>query len=100
LPQAAAIEAGRENGQEPAWWQRLWRSFKDSLSGLVRVSHITSPEAALLAPEQAWFLRENYKLLLQAAGLDLRARLPDAARMDLLQAAGLLDKYFDPQDAA
>lgn len=98
--QAAAPAAGQENEQELAWWQRLWRSVKDSLSGLVRVSRITSPEAALLAPEQAWFLRENYKLYLQAAGLDLRARLPEAARTDLLQAVGLLDKYFDSQDGA
>lgn len=99
VPQAASPAAGQASAEE-SWWQHLWRSIKDSLSGLVRVSRITSPEAALLAPEQAWFLRENYKLLLQAAGLDLRARLPEAARANLLQAASLLDKYFDAQDGA
>jgi uroporphyrin-3 C-methyltransferase len=62
----------------------------------VRVSRIEQPEAALLAPEQAFFLRENLKLKLLNARLSLLARQNEAARADVAAATGALQKYFDP----
>jgi uroporphyrin-3 C-methyltransferase len=62
----------------------------------VRVSRIDQPEAALLAPEQAFFLRENLKLKLLNVRLSLLARQNDAARADVLAAPSALYKYFDP----
>ncbi len=62
---------------------------------LIRVTRIDHPEAALLAPEQAVFLRENLKLRLLNARLSLLSRQFDAAQVDLKQAQNLLDKYFD-----
>ncbi len=63
---------------------------------LLRVSRIDQPEAALLAPEQSFFLRENLKLRLLNARMALLSRQTDAARADLSNAGGWLRKYFDP----
>lgn len=78
------------------WWQRQWAYAWQTLSGLVRVSRIDGPEAALLAPDQAFFLRENLQLLLLNARQALLARQPEAARTDLLRVESLLRKYFNP----
>jgi uroporphyrin-3 C-methyltransferase len=67
----------------------------EQLKGLVRVSRIDSPEAALLSPEQAFFLRENLKLKLLNARLGLLARQKDAARADLASAAVMVRRYAD-----
>lgn len=78
------------------WWQRQWAYAWQTLSGLVRVSRIDGPDAALLAPDQAFFLRENLQLLLLNARQALLARQPEAARTDLLRVESLLRKYFNP----
>ncbi|EYC50778.1 uroporphyrin-III methyltransferase [Hylemonella gracilis str. Niagara R] len=82
------------------WWQRQWDHAWQTLSGLVRVSRIDGPEAALLSPDQAFFLRENLQLLLLNARQALLARQPEAARTDLLRAESLLRKYFNPDAEA
>ncbi|MEP6792604.1 MAG: uroporphyrinogen-III C-methyltransferase, partial [Ramlibacter sp.] len=61
-----------------------------------RVSRIDQPEAVLLAPEQAFFLRENLKLKLLNARLGLLGRQVESARADVAAAALALHKYFDP----
>ena len=63
---------------------------------LLRISRIDQPEAALMAPEQSFFLRENLKLRLLNARMALLSRQTDAARADLGNAVGWLRKYFDP----
>ena len=63
---------------------------------LVRVSRIEQPEAALLSPEQSFFLRENLKLKLLNARLGLLARQTESARSDLAVAQTALNRYFDP----
>jgi uroporphyrin-III C-methyltransferase len=62
---------------------------------LVRVSRVDSPDAALLAPEQAFFVRENLKLRLLNARLALLSRQFDLAQADLREAQAMLDRYFD-----
>ena len=61
----------------------------------MRVSRIESSEAALLTPEQGFFLRENLKLKLLNARLGLLARQKDAARADLASAAVIVRRYAD-----
>lgn len=63
--------------------------------GLVRVTRVDTAEAALLAPEQALFLRENLKLRLLNARLSLLSRQFDLAATDLLEAHALIDRWFD-----
>lgn len=76
-------------------WAMLGTSFWEEVKGLVRVSRIDQPEAMLVAPEQAFFLRENLKLRLLNARLALLSRQFDTAQSDLREAQLALDKYFD-----
>ena len=78
-----------------AWFQSVLNNVKSEAGKLLRVSRIDQPEAALLAPEQAFFLRENFKLRLLNARLSLLSRQTDAARSDLMAANAWLVKYFD-----
>ncbi|MDD0812028.1 uroporphyrinogen-III C-methyltransferase [Curvibacter sp. RS43] len=86
--------------QAQDWWenalQKSWGLVRDEVRNLVRVSRIDQPEAALLAPEQSFFLRENLKLKLLNARLGVLARQTESARADLAAAAVLINKYFDP----
>lgn len=77
------------------FWQNGLQVVVDEWRSLVRVSRIEAPEAALLSPEQAFFLRENLKLKLLNARLGLLARQIDSARSDLEDAEGTLKKYFN-----
>ena len=54
-----------------AWLEGLLGSLRNEARNLLRVSRIDQPDAALLAPEQAFFLRENFKLRLLNARLSL-----------------------------
>ena len=101
LANAVALRAGTETarkrpaGTPEVWWQR-WRDIVvEEARGLVRVSRIDDPEAVLVAPEQAFFLRENLKLKLLNARLSLLSRQNEAARADVAAAAAALQKYFD-----
>ena len=81
--------------QWPQWLQSIAGAVRDEARGLVRVSRIDAPEAALLSPEQSFFVRENLKLKILNARLGLLARQSDASRADLQQAATSLSRYFD-----
>ncbi|MHB1248069.1 MAG: uroporphyrinogen-III C-methyltransferase [Polaromonas sp.] len=79
-----------------AWLQRFQGSLWEEGRKLLRVSRIDQPEAALLSPEQSFFLRENLKLRLLNARLGLLTRQTETARADLASASAWLGKYFDP----
>jgi uroporphyrin-3 C-methyltransferase len=77
------------------WWQNAWQLVFGEVRDLVRVSRIDKPEAALLSPEQSFFLRENLKLKLLNARLGLLARQIDSSKADLTDAEAVLTTYFD-----
>jgi uroporphyrin-III C-methyltransferase len=79
----------------PQWLQNVAGAVRDEARGLVRVSRIDTPEAALLSPEQSFFARENLKLKILNARLGLLARQVDSSRADLEQASSTLARYFD-----
>ncbi|MFM6987015.1 MAG: uroporphyrinogen-III C-methyltransferase [Hydrogenophaga sp.] len=90
-------------GADTRWWQgwdRVWRDLLQGLRDLVRVSRIDHPEAALLAPGEGFFLRENLKLQLLNARLGLLARQPVSAQADLLAVEALLNRYFHRESAS
>ncbi|WP_326536437.1 uroporphyrinogen-III C-methyltransferase [Pseudorhodoferax sp.] len=89
---------GEATVEPPAehWWLRAWQLVRAEATRLVRVSRIDQPEAALLAPEQAYFLRENLKLRLLNVRMGLLARQFPSARADAAAAAFALHRYFDP----
>ena len=99
VPASAASAPGLSATGWLAWLQaqgawigeRVWGEVKS----LVRVTRIDNPEAMLVAPEQAWFLRENLKLRLLNARLALLSRQFDTAQSDLRDAQSSLDRYFD-----
>ena len=96
VPQVPSAPARRQ--EVPAklsWWESALADVGSEARKLVRVSRIDQPEAALLAPEQAFFLRENLKLRLMNARLALLSRQTEAARADVAAAAAALHKYFD-----
>ncbi len=99
----AAAPAGAASAAETGWTGRLqshWAFFSEHLwteiKSLVRVSRVDQPDALLLAPEQAYFLRENLKLRLLNARLSLLSRQFETAQYDLRDAQLALDRYFDP----
>jgi len=78
-----------------SWWLRLGLIVREEARSLVRVGRIEEPEAALLSPEQTFFLRENFKLKILNARLGLLSRQVDSVRSDLATAAVSLVRYFD-----
>jgi uroporphyrin-3 C-methyltransferase len=101
--------ANEEGGLSAGWsrvsgwwsgvWTRTWSEITRSGRELVRVSRIDRPEAALLAPEQAFFLRENLKLKLLNARLGLLARQMSTSQADLLAVEIAIERYFDTSAA-
>ncbi|WP_332752034.1 uroporphyrinogen-III C-methyltransferase [Hydrogenophaga sp.] len=85
----------RVSGWWSALWERTWTEVTRSGRELVRVSRIDRPEAALLAPEQAFFLRENIKLKLLNARLGLLARHMAASQADVVAVEASIARYFD-----
>ena len=95
---ASAVQASTT----PAWaasLQHAWEGFSGPFFGelrqAVRVTSIEHPEAALMTPDQSFFLRENLKLRLLNARLSILSRQFDLAQADLQQAQTALDRYFD-----
>ena len=76
-------------------WQTVSERLWDEARSLVRVTRIEHPDAALLAPEQAFFLRENLKLRLLNARLALLSRQFSTVQADLVVAQAALERYFD-----
>lgn len=98
-PRPAAEAATPRSTPEPGWPQwalAFWRQLSDPVRGLVRLQRIDQPEAMLLAPEQAFFLRENLKLKLLNARLGLLARQLEGVRADLQAARAAVWRYGDP----
>ena len=77
---------------------RAWTALRATGSELVRVHRVDRPEAALLAPEQEFFLRENAKLKLLNARVALLARQFGTAAADLAAVESTLMRYFDGRD--
>lgn len=91
---AAAAPTGWRAELE-ARWDLLAQRAVDEARSLVRVTRIDQPDAMLVAPEQAYFLRENLKLRLLNARLALLSRQHTTAQSDLREVQLALDKYFD-----
>ncbi|MES2757084.1 MAG: uroporphyrinogen-III C-methyltransferase [Pseudomonadota bacterium] len=73
------------------WTGEMWNEIRQ----LIRVRSVDTPEALMLSPGEAYFLRENLKLRLLNARLALLSRNEAAFRSDLITAQDMLVKYFD-----
>lgn len=81
----------------PAWLGEGLDSLAEALRGLLRVRRVDTPDAMLLAPDQAVLLRENLKLRLLNARLALLSRQFDTAQGDLQAASDAVLRHFDPE---
>ncbi|WP_373715833.1 uroporphyrinogen-III C-methyltransferase [Roseateles sp.] len=94
--------AAAADGTLALWWWQATQQLS-SWTGLIwgeartllRVSRIEHPEAALISPDQSFFLRENLKLRLLNARLALLSRQFDTAQSDLRDCQDMLNRYFD-----
>lgn len=109
LPEAPARRAGQAGAPaavEPApplgvgqrmlqtwrlWSQEMW----DDVRQLIRVRSVEHPDALMLSPTEAFFVRENLKLRLLNARLALLSRNEATFRDDLASAQATLNQYFD-----
>ena len=87
--------AARNYNEEPSAITRAARDFWEEMKGLVRIRDLETPDTALIAPTQAYFLRENLKLRLLSARVALLARDEPSFREDLKACQAWIGKYFD-----
>jgi uroporphyrin-3 C-methyltransferase len=92
---SAASSAGNWSEGLATRWRGVLDQILDEARSLVRITRIEMPDAMLVAPEQAFFLRENLKLRLLNARLALLSRQFDIAQSDLRDARAALEHYFD-----
>ena len=99
-PQPAASTVAMVDGWPWSWnvneaTARFFGQAWDEVKSLVRVTRIDHPDAVLMAPDQAFFLKENVKLRLLNARLALLSRQFDIAQGDLQVAQAAIERYFD-----
>jgi uroporphyrin-3 C-methyltransferase len=94
--------AAAAEGQLSLWWWQATQQLSSwtniawgEAKTLLRVTRIDHPEAALIAPDQSFFLRENLKLRLLNARLALLSRQFDTTQADLRDSQEMLNRYFD-----
>ncbi|MEJ5031252.1 uroporphyrinogen-III C-methyltransferase [Comamonas sp. MYb69] len=96
---SAPAEAATDDSASPSWWlsalSTAWGVVHEEARSLVRVRRIDYPDAVLLSPTQAFFVRENLKLRILNARMALLGRQMNASRNDLAAAADAVHKYFD-----
>lgn len=82
----------------PAWapWLGDWfERFRSSLVQLFGITRVGARDALLASPQQGEFLRENLKLRILNARLDLLSRNAAAYRADMRGITEALNTYFD-----
>lgn len=76
-------------------WRRTLAEFWAELRALVRIETSDRPPAPLVTPSQQFFLRENLRLRLMAARIELLARNDAAFKADIKAADAWVRQYFD-----
>ena len=76
-------------------WTRVLAEVWGEMKQLVRIRSMDQPDAALLAPTQSYFLRQNLQLRLLDARQALLARDPARFRSDLQTARTWITRYYD-----
>ena len=93
---AKPAPAAAEEGVLARLGGEVWRELRQ----LVVIRKVESPDPPLLAPPQAYFVRENLKLRLLNARLELLSRDEAGYREDLRVAHAWIQRYFDARAKA
>lgn len=96
LPKKATIQEALP-AEVPFWKQQVFAAWSE-LKSLVRIQRVDVDQPILLAPEQAYFLRENIKLRLLNARLALLSRDEDIFRSELAAIKLSISRYFLTSD--
>ncbi len=91
--QASPASAGTRG--ENGIWARVIAEVWGEMKQLVRIRNMDGSDAALLAPTQAYFLRENLQLRLLNARQALLTRDPARFLTDLEKARTWITRYYD-----
>lgn len=86
--------AAKPHGEEQPW-SKLGREIWLDMKQLIRIQNMESPEAPLLSPSQAYFLRENLRLRFLSARIALLRHDEATYKADLKAADAWLRRYFD-----
>jgi uroporphyrin-3 C-methyltransferase len=76
-------------------WQSLIQEMGNEIRQLIRVRNVETPDALLMSPTQAYYVRENVKLRLLNVRLALLSRNESAFRRDVIATQEAISKYFD-----
>ncbi len=79
-------------------WSKVKSALSDTVGGFVRVSPTEDAGAALLAPEQAYFLYRNLELQLQAARIAALQSRQATYDDSLATSKAWIEEYFDLED--
>ncbi len=82
-------------GTETASWRNVLQAIGRDLRQLVSIHRLDRAGTPLLAPKEAWFLRQNIRLQLQSARLAVLDRDTESFAGSLRSARSWLEKYFD-----
>ena len=99
-PRSEAKAAQAADSKGGGWWNSLGKELWGEMRQLVRIERLDRPDPGLLAPNNAFFLRENLKLRLVNARLSLLQRDSKSFREDTRQARAWIDRYFDSRTPA
>ncbi len=83
------------NGSETAGWRNVLQAIGRDLRSLVSIHRLDHAGTPLLAPEEAWFLRQNIRLQLQSARLAVLDRDSQSFASSLRSASSWLEQYFN-----
>ena len=92
---ATRVAARARHADDSSGLTRAARDLWDEMKGLVRIRELDAPDAPLLTPAQAYFLRENLKLRLLSARVALAARDENSFRDDLKASQAWIARYYD-----
>jgi uroporphyrin-III C-methyltransferase len=97
--QPAPTAATPATSEDAGFLKTTWQNFLKDLGSLVNIKRLDS-ELIPLAPEQAYFLRENLRIRLLGARLALMAKDERTYKSDLKAASAWVTKYFIVTDPA
>lgn len=83
-----------------SWWQNAWNKSLAALKGMVEVRRLNNNDAMLIAPDQAYFVRENLRLRLLDARTALLQHNSEVYANDLDSAEAAVKQYFDATSPA
>lgn len=86
---------GRPGGFEEGLASTGLAFLREELQKLIRVRRVEEPDSVLLAPDQAYFLRENMRLILLNARLGMLARNELQFQTDIGRAIDWITRYYE-----